>query len=137
MKVTIPISPWKGDHPTSLDEAAILCVFDRWHQDSPGQSVHRLKIGDVEILCRGFTLQVKSLEVFMTFTVHNILEKSWDAYVETYGYEDCMEGSGRLHFVETDDSWEKTLKWWPGCDLIIPITEIELLETTTPEVVES
>lgn len=139
MKIKIPMRPWKGDWSCPWEEASILCLLDEWHEESPGLSVHRVEFGDVEILCRGISMEVEPMGVFVVFTAHNILEKSWDEFMEEYGADDWMEGSGERHWT-SDDDWKTSTqgaRWWPGCDLIVPVTELEFVPLPEKELIDS
>lgn len=127
MRITIPVRPWKGSWQCPLEEAQILACTDRWHDDSPRLPVHVVNIDGVEILCHGFEMGVVPQDGFLTFTVHNIYELSWDAFFTEHDFDDCLDGSGRRSgYMDEDEQLVDTLVWWPGCDLIVPFTELAL-----------
>ena len=131
MKIVIPVEPIRGSEKVGIEDAFILTSMDRWHHpDVPHHSLHEVEIDGVTLLCQGFTLQVEPQDVFVTFTAHNIIKASWDAYMKDRDANDWLEGSGSRTFTESEtDPGELTqdAEWWPGCDLIVPVTDLEFI----------
>lgn len=126
MHVKIPMHPWKGDHSVAWEDASILTVLDRWHLEAGKHPVHVIEIGGVQIICQGFSLRVQPQDVWIEFVAHNIYESSWNKFMEKYDPDDWMQGSGRITFDEIDGEPVQNAAWWPGCDLIVPVTSFEL-----------
>lgn len=119
--VRIPAMSIKGSQMMEqIEEGSVLFVPDRWVEED-AHPMHTLFVGDVEIHCNGFTINVERNGGFMTLDMDVVTESSWDRYMAVYP-KDWLEGSGRFTYEGT----ERKAVWHEGAHLLVSVSNIEI-----------
>lgn len=129
MEITIPIRPWKGDSPAPIDDCGIFLVSDYAVEtevmDAGFEHMHTVWLGETEVHCQGFALEVGTDDVFMLFEAKNVSKESFQRFMDDHGDDDWMPGTGRVYFG-TEDNNKKTCRWFPGASIVIPVSGLEM-----------
>lgn len=111
MKVEFIVRPWRGDGRVPMEEAqAVYCTG--------------AKVDGIDVWAQGTEITIDA-KGFMSLELRDIESGSWNRFMANHTPDDVLEGSGSP-ITEGD---EVVGLWWePGSSLIVPVTELSLVE---------